>query len=84
MQNEHPLTLTLSPAAGEREEILAPQCDSLNPKTEGRRRTDTLVCPTSVFGLNGEHFQTGVNGFPLPIRWGEGQGEGLWQLNRHG
>jgi len=62
MQNERPLTPTLSPAAGERERLLAARRDS----------------------VNGEHFQSSANGFPLPIRWGEGQGEGRQQLNSDG
>jgi len=62
MQYERPLTPTLSPAAGERENIRASQRDS----------------------LNGDRFQNSLNGFPLPIRWGEGQGEGPRRLNSHG
>jgi len=54
MQNEYPLTPSLSPAAGERENVHALQRNS----------------------LNGECFPSGADDFPLPIRWGEGQGEG--------
>jgi len=53
MQNDHPLTPTLSPAAGEREKIRAAQHHL----------------------RNGNRFQNGENGFPVPIRWAESQSE---------
>jgi len=54
-RQERPLTPTLSPAAGEREKLLASQ----GP-------------------------QNSANSFPLPIRWGEGQGEGPRRLSSYG
>jgi len=62
MQYGHPLTPTLSPAAGEREKRHAQRSNS----------------------LSSDYSQSGLNGFPLPIRWGEGQGEGARRLNSNG
>jgi len=62
MHKTKPLTPTLSPRRGEREEIPTPPSKSLNGEVIGGRE----------------------GGFPLPIRWGEGQGEGPFPFYRHG
>ena len=62
MQTEFPLTLTLSPSAGEGEKLSA-RCEM----ADRARHADRLKII-----------------LPLPIGWGEGQGEGFVPLKASG
>jgi len=101
-----PLTPTLSPAAGERENICAPQRGPLNgdrfqrglnvtgqlsgvgrgvppSRWPGVRERAARRDASPYLGAHKTH-RLRLNGFPLPIRWGEGQGEGQRRLNSCG
>jgi len=54
-----------------------PLTPTLSPATGERER----IRGSQRDSLNGACFQNHVKGFPLPIRWGEGQGEGPRRLN---
>jgi len=59
---------------------LDPLTPTLSPAAGERVGTHSLQYDSP----NGERFLDRANGFPLPIRWGEGQGEGLRPMNNHG
>ncbi|MBM3890681.1 MAG: hypothetical protein FJ388_16325 [Verrucomicrobia bacterium] len=57
-----------------------PLTPALSPATGEREKTCVQRCDP----VSGDRAQSSVSGFPLPIGWGEGQGEGPQRLNRHG
>jgi len=74
MQHGHPLTLTLSPAAGEREKMSVPQRGSLNPKNGSS--ADRNVCLTINFGFRAERSEVAqrLQLLPSPHPMGRGSG----------